>query len=157
MVASPSSSSSSVRREVIVVGGGRAGSTTANLLAQAGHDVLVLEKDPFPRFHIGESLLPIDLPIFKRLGIELDTKTFLRKDGAEFIDEKTGEQVVFSFADGLEGLAPHAYQVERAAFDHTLLLSARDRGAEVREGVRVSAISPGADDVTVETTAGQTM
>ena len=154
---SASTAAGAARREVIVVGGGPAGSTTANLLAQAGHDVLVLEKDPFPRFHIGESLLPIDLPIFRRLGIELDPRTFLRKDGAEFIDEKTGEHVVFSFAEGLEGLAPHAYQVERAAFDHALLLAARDRGAEVREGVRVSAVSPGADDVTVETTAGETM
>ena len=140
-----------------MVGGGPAGSTTANLLAQAGHDVLVLEKETFPRFHIGESLLPIDLPIFRRLGIELDPATFLRKDGAEFIDESTGQSVVFSFAEGLTGLAPHAYQVERAAFDHALLLAARARGAEVREGVRVSGISPGPDDVAVETTGGETL
>jgi flavin-dependent dehydrogenase len=146
-----------VRREVIVVGGGPAGSTTANLLALAGHDVLVLEKEIFPRFHIGESLLPIDLPIFRRLGIELDPATFLRKDGAEFIDESTGESVVFSFAEGLTGLAPHAYQVERAAFDHALLLAARTRGAEVREGVRVAGISPGPDEVAVETTGGETL
>jgi len=58
--------------DVLVIGGGPAGSTTANLLAHAGHDVLVLEKEVFPRFHIGESLLPIDLPIFERLGVKLD-------------------------------------------------------------------------------------
>ena len=58
--------------DALIVGGGPAGSTAANLLAHAGHDVLVLEKEIFPRFHIGESLLPIDLPIFERLGVVLD-------------------------------------------------------------------------------------
>ena len=75
-------------RDVIIVGGGPAGSTAANLLAEAGHDVLVLEKETFPRFHIGESLLPIDLPIFKRLGVTLPPDRYIRKDGAEFIDER---------------------------------------------------------------------
>src|SRR4051794_14984213 len=154
---STSTSPSSARREAVVVSGGPAGSTTANVLAQAGAVVLVLEKATFPRFHIGESLLPIDLPIFRRLGIELDPATFLRKDGAEFLDESTGQSVVFSFAEGLTGLAPHAYQVERAAFDHALLLAARARGAEVREGVRVAGISPGSEDVAVETTGGETL
>src|SRR3954470_12104243 len=127
MVASPSSSSSSVRREVIVVGGGRAGSTTANLLAQAGHDVLVLEKEIFPRFHIGESLLPIDLPIFARLGVTLDYASFLRKDGAEFIDERTGATATFVFAEALDGTPQSAYQVERSKFDHVLLQQAEAR------------------------------
>src|SRR5207253_1442825 len=76
--------------DVLIVGGGPAGSTAANLLANDGHDVLVLEKEVFPRFHIGESLLPIDLPIFARLGVVLDRSKYLRKDGAEFIDERTG-------------------------------------------------------------------
>jgi flavin-dependent dehydrogenase len=149
---SESTPGSLATREVVVIGGGPAGSTAANLLAQAGHDVLLLEKERFPRFHIGESLLPIDLPIFARLGVELDGATFLRKDGAEFIDERTGQAAAFPFSEGLRGTPPNAFQVERAAFDHVLLLQARARGAEVREGARVENIT--FDDTAVTVTAG---
>ena len=128
-------SASNELRDVIVVGGGPAGSTAANLLAHAGHDVLVLEKETFPRFHIGESLLPIDLPIFKRLGMEMPTDRYIRKDGAEFIDEVTGQTVTFAFDRALNGTPRHAYQVERAKFDHDLLRQAAARGAEVREEI----------------------
>jgi len=148
-------SASNELRDVIVVGGGPAGSTAANLLAHAGHDVLVLEKETFPRFHIGESLLPIDLPIFKRLGMEMPTDRYIRKDGAEFIDEVTGQTVTFAFDRALNGTPRHAYQVERAKFDHDLLRQAAARGAEVREGVKVTGVS--FDDPTrvrVETAAG---
>src|SRR3954454_18991421 len=96
-----SAASARRRRDVVVLGGGPAGSTAANLLAQAGHDVLLLEKEIFPRFHIGESLLPIDLPIFQRLGVVLDYKDFIRKDGAEFIDERTGATATFVSREGL--------------------------------------------------------
>jgi flavin-dependent dehydrogenase len=147
-------SSTSSKRDVIVVGGGPAGSTTANLLAHAGHDVLLLEKEAFPRFHIGESLLPIDLPIFARLGVTLPSDRFIRKDGAEFIDERTNQRVIFGFAEALDGTPSYAYQVERARFDELLLRQAASRGAEVREGVRVTGTAFEDDAVRVETSAG---
>lgn len=126
--------------DVIVIGAGPAGSTAANLLAQAGVKVLVLEREHFPRFHIGESLLPGGLGVLERLGVDLDdpaTGAFIRKRGAVFVDERDGRQVLFSFDEGLPGTPPHAHQVDRASFDHALMRAAIAKGAEVREGHEV--------------------
>jgi flavin-dependent dehydrogenase len=120
-------------RDVIIVGGGPAGSCAANLLAQAGVDVVVLERERFPRFHIGESLLPTELAVLARLDVDLDAVPFLRKRGAIFVDERNGRQSRFSFDEGLPGTPDHAHQVERSAFDHELLKGAIRKGAEVRE------------------------
>jgi flavin-dependent dehydrogenase len=136
---------------VIVVGAGPAGSTAANLLAQAGRAALVLERETFPRFHIGESLLPIDLPLFARLGVALDRGRYHFKQGAEFWDERTGEFAFFSFADAMAGTPSSAWQVERAVFDHMLAEQARARGADVRYGETVTAIEADADGVRVTT------
>ena len=73
--------------DVVVVGAGPGGSTTGHLLAAQGLRVLILDKEDFPRFHIGESLLPCDLPLFERLGMDMRDGPFLHKQGAEFIDE----------------------------------------------------------------------
>jgi flavin-dependent dehydrogenase len=147
-------STNGAKHDVLIVGGGPAGSTAANLLAHDGHDVLVLEKEVFPRFHIGESLLPIDLPIFARLGVALDYSSYLRKDGAEFIDERTGRKATFVFREALDGTPQSAYQVERSRFDHLLLQQAEARGAKVRYGVRVEEMAVEEDAVRVETKAG---
>lgn len=141
--------------DVVIVGAGPAGSTAANLLAQAGVRALALDKDVFPRFHIGESLLPIDLPIFARLGVAMDRTRWQYKQGAEFIDERTGEFAFFSFADGLDGTPPHAWQVDRAAFDTMLADLAVSRGADIRFGERVTDIEFADDHVRVVTDRGE--
>jgi flavin-dependent dehydrogenase len=136
-------------REVIVIGAGPAGSTAANVLATAGRDVLVLEKEEFPRFHIGESLLPIDLPIFARIGFEPARADYVYKAGADFVDETNGQFAQYLFDDGLEGSPKHAWQVERARFDHDLAKGAERRGAEIRYGVKVNDVSIEDDRVRV--------
>lgn len=136
-------------RDVVIVGGGPAGSCAANLLAQAGVDVVVLERERFPRFHIGESLLPTELAILARLRVDLDAVPFLRKRGAIFIDERSGRQTHFSFDEGLPGTPSHAHQVERSVFDHELLKAAARAGAEVRERCDVVDLELGPDGVIV--------
>ena len=142
--------------DVIIIGGGPAGSTAANLLSQAGHRVRLLEKEHFPRFHIGESLLPIDLPIFARLGVQLDPAAFIRKDGAEFIDERSGQSATFLFSEALDGTPKSAYQVERSRFDHVLLQRAATLGADVRQGVAVQEVTTDQASASVLTRDGAT-
>lgn len=126
--------------DVLILGGGPAGSTAANLLATAGHRVLVLEKEIFPRFHIGESLLPGDFPTFERIGLDLDALPHVPKRGAEFLDERTGRRAIFDFADGLPGSGDRAIHVGRAEFDTQLLRNAEARGAAVAEGSRATHV-----------------
>lgn len=140
--------------DVVIVGGGPAGSTAANLLASAGLRVTVLEREQFPRFHIGESLLPIDLPLFQRLGLTIDAQAYKFKQGAEFWDERTGDYAFFSFADAMPGTPSHAWQVERARFDDMLARQAIARGAEIRFGEAATAIEPGEDSVVVRSEQG---
>ena len=141
--------------DVIVVGAGPAGSTTACLVAASGAKVLVLEKETFPRFHIGESLLPRSVPLLRRLG--LDTSGFRYKGGAEFFDEVTGDHSIYPFADALPGtdVPGHAYQVERGPFDAALLGRAEACGARVLQGERVAAIDVGETSVSVTTGTGR--
>lgn len=137
--------------DVVVIGGGPAGSTAANLLAQAGVAVLVLEREVFPRFHIGESLLACDLPVFRRLGVDPAAAGFLYKAGAEFLDERIGGHTEYSFADALPGTPDHAFQVERAIFDAFLLRRAEEVGARVRQGERAVEVQIGEREVVIRT------
>jgi flavin-dependent dehydrogenase len=97
--------------------------------------VLVLEKEQFPRFHLGESLLPMTLPVLDALGVtkKLDRR-FIRKHGARFIKGETGEEVVFKFDNALREGHPYAFHGPRAEIDQVLLEHAAELGAEVRQG-----------------------
>ena len=136
--------------DVIVAGAGPAGSTAATLLAQQGHKVLIIERGKHPRFHIGESMLPMSSPVFDRLGIQWDSKKYQHKNGAEFIDETSGKQVRFC----LNG-QHQPYQVERATFDHMLADNAVHHGAELQQEESVSSVDTDADGVRVTTDRGQ--
>jgi flavin-dependent dehydrogenase len=137
--------------DVVIAGAGPAGSTAAALLAQAGYRVVVFEKERFPRFHIGESLLPIDLPIFERLGFQPSRADFVYKVGAEFIDEAAGAFAAYPFSEGLPGTPGHAWQVERSRFDQALAERAVASGAEIRFGERVVEVAADAARVVLRT------
>lgn len=141
--------------DVIIIGAGPAGCTAANLLAQEGHKVLVLEKETFPRFHIGESLLPACLPVLKRMGVEPVEDAFIYKRGARFVCEESGRDQTFAFSETLPGCVPHAWQVERAKFDTQLRDRAREVGAEIRHEQTVTSYGIEEDSAWIETADGR--
>ena len=129
--------------DVIVIGGGPAGSTAASLLADKGWSVCILEKARHPRFHIGESLLPMNLPIFEELGV-LDEihQIGIKKYAAEFNSPDTCRPLdTFYFRESLTQNPAYAFQVRRSEFDHLLLNNSKKKGATVLEGIRVSSVN----------------
>jgi flavin-dependent dehydrogenase len=127
--------------DVLIVGGGPAGSTAAALLAERGYRVTLLEKAHHPRFHIGESLLPANLPLFERLGVAEQVRGIgMRKEGAEFVSPWHEQVQTFQFAEAWNKSLPFAYQVRRAQLDEILIRNAARKGAEVLEGCLVRRI-----------------
>jgi flavin-dependent dehydrogenase len=144
--------------DVLVVGGGPAGSTIAALLAGRGRDVVLVEKDRHPRFHIGESLLPMNLPLFERLGLgdEL-ARIGMIKYGAEFISPYHNKSITFNFANAIDKRYPFAYQVRRSVLDEMLFKHAQAKGAHALEGCRISDVEFTREGATIrgETEDGQ--
>lgn len=122
--------------QILVIGGGPAGSTAAALLAKEGFTVTLVDRAIFPRYHIGESLLPICQDVFELLGVKEEVAAcgFPKKYGSYF--EWGKEQWEINFADA-QGRPVHGYQVEREAFDHLLLENAKRHGVRVFEGVEI--------------------
>ena len=127
--------------DVLVIGGGPAGSTAAALLARQGRRVVLIEKDRHPRFHIGESLLPANLPLLDDLGVrEAVAAIGMPKWGVEFISPTHEHASALRFTDAWDKSLAGAFQVRRSAFDEILLRNAARLGAEVHEGCRVRQV-----------------
>jgi flavin-dependent dehydrogenase len=127
--------------DVLIIGGGPAGSTIGAVLAERGYNVILIEKDRHPRFHIGESLLPLNLPLLDLLGVRAEVEAnAIRKYGVQFVSPSHGKAVTYDFTQAFDKRFPYAFQVRRSVFDHILLQNARAKGVEVIEGTRVTAV-----------------
>ncbi len=145
--------------DVLVIGGGPGGSTAATLLAERGWKVALMEKVKHPRFHIGESLLPMNMPILERLGVmEQLVEIGLVKAGADFTCEAEAQGYhTYLFSRTFDRRYPTAFEVPRAKFDEMLLRNGAARGVDVREEATVTAIDfvpQGGARVTVADAAG---
>lgn len=144
--------------EIVIVGGGPAGATAAAVLAEHGHDVLVLEKETFPRYHVGESLLPFCYFPLERIGMieRMKASHFPRKHAVQFVTMEGKISAPFYFFQHLDHEAATTWQVLRSEFDRMLMDNARDKGAEVRyqteaidllrDGSRVAGVRAMAND-----------
>jgi flavin-dependent dehydrogenase len=125
--------------DVIVIGGGPAGSTASTLIAQRGRKVVLFERERFPRFHIGESLIPETYWVLKRLGMlpKMQKSHFVKKYSVQFVNSQGRESAPFYFWDNKPHECSQTWQVVRSEFDQMMLQNAREHGVEAHEGVRV--------------------
>ena len=125
--------------DCIVMGGGPAGSTTAALLAEAGVQTLLVEREKFPRFHIGESLMPETYWTLERLGVldRMRSSSFVKKESVQFVNPSGRQSVPFFFKEHDPRECSQTWQVERAKFDQMLFDNAAEKGAECHDETRV--------------------
>lgn len=138
--------------DVAIIGGGPAGAAAGTQLAKGGLRVVIIEKEKFPRFCIGESLLPHANSLLRDLGVwpKLEQAGFLRKYGAEFCTGDRSRLRRFWFGQNLGPTCEYSYQVERSHFDQLLLDNAREHGCEVHEETRVTTLdAPNTDLMTL--------
>jgi flavin-dependent dehydrogenase len=137
--------------DVLIIGGGPAGAAAGAWLAQRGKRTMILEKEAFPRFSVGESLLPHGNDILKEIGVweKLEEAGFLRKYGAEFCTGDSQRMLRFWFGRNLGKTHEYSFQVERSKFDAILLDHARASGCEVLEQTRATRVEQGAGSMRV--------
>lgn len=137
--------------DAILIGGGPGGSTAGNVLAQAGKRVLILEREHFPRFHVGESLIPYGNEELRAIGVwpKLERSGFMPKLGAEFVTGDSTASIRILFARHLHPDYAQTFQVERSKFDHLLLNHAVESGCEVWQGAQVKSADLSDDGVKI--------
>src|SRR5262249_46335918 len=129
----------SVSPDVVVMGGGPAGSTVSTLMAQQGLRVQLFEREKFPRFHIGESLIPETYWVLKRLNMlpKMQQSRFVKKYSVQFINASGKMSAPFYFWDNKPHECSQTWQVVRSEFDQIMLENAREHGVNAHEGTRV--------------------
>src|SRR5258706_10959198 len=129
--------------DVIIIGAGPAGSTSSALLAEKGHRVLVLEREKFPRYHIGESLLPFTFEPLRRLGLieKMRASAFVKKYSVQFVSPNGKASEPFYFFNRYDrNTIAQTWQVLRSEFDLMLMQNARAKGATVLEEITVKEL-----------------
>src|SRR5499427_9444506 len=125
--------------DVVVIGGGPAGSTVSTLLAQQGVRVRLFERERFPRFHIGESLIPETYWVFQRLKMldKMKASAFVKKHSVQFVNAAGKLSAPFYFWDNKPHECSQTWQVIRSEFDLLMLQNAEEQGVEVHQATRV--------------------
>src|SRR5688572_10616877 len=128
--------------DVVVIGGGPAGSASSTMLAQQGYRVQLFERERFPRFHIGESLIPDTYWVLKRIGMleKMKRSAFVRKYSVQFVNSRGRVSEPFYFRDHNPHECSDTWQVLRSEFDQLMLENAAEHGVDVHQGVRVREV-----------------